>query len=335
MVEKRYRIEEKKLKGGATGYYLVKDLRFKERKAKVSKYLGTERPDDPVAASERHALELELNAARKRAEMSVTQYRAKYEDWPEGLRAIAALEKLRFEWQAVEGLLHDDEVRAYEEAFEVRYVHGTTAIEGNTLSVSDTRLLLREGIVPPSKGLREINEVQNFRLVKTLRDAHRGKVTLGFIRELHAAVMNNIDHDSAGRFRRTDLIGIAGRDIRPTPSVLIEEELAQAIDDYYAGLEDGRYPLFEALRFHHRFEVVHPFTDGNGRVGREVLNYMLLRARFPRLLFLGSDRERYLRALQMADQGHYRRCLLEMSALLLEQRSEIVNDALSALARGG
>jgi Fic family protein len=109
--------------------------------------------------------------------------------------------------------------------------------------------------------------------------------------------MNNIDDESAGAFRRTDLIGIEGCEIRLCPSIEIESELKNIIYHYYTRLDEGYHPFEEAILFHHDFEMIHPFSDGNGRVGREVLNFMLMREGYPKLL-LGYPREDYIQALE-------------------------------------
>jgi Fic family protein len=179
--------------------------------------------------------------------------------------------------------------------------------------------------------LREINEVQNFRSVRSFRDAHRGRVTLSTIRQFHALIMNNIDFHSGGQFRRTDDIGIVGRDDLLTPSALIQEELTAALDHYYQSIEDGIYPFFAAVIFHHRFESVHPFTDGNGRVGREVFNKMLTTHKFPRLLFIGQDRASYLKALELGDEGDEAGMIDLFARLLISQRKDVAQEKLRRL----
>jgi len=168
--------------------------------------------------------------------------------------------------------------------------------------------------------LREINEIQNFINVKNYRDNHTGKVTLHFIKKLHALIMCNIDFDSAGQFRRIDDISIAGCDVMVTPSELIEEELTQLIEKYYSSLDAGGYPFEEAVLFHYNFEMIHPFTDGNGRVGRELFNYMLNEKNYPKLLFLGSEREAYLKMLHLGNEEKYQGMVVKFAQLIITQR---------------
>jgi Fic family protein len=136
--------------------------------------------------------------------------------------------------------------------------------------------------------------------------------------------MNNIGFDTAGRFRRIDDISIAGCDFMVTPSELIEEELTKLVEEYYSALEEGYYPFEEAVLFHYNFEMIHPFTDGNGRVGRELFNYMLNEKDYPRLLFLGSEREEYLKMLQLGNEGEYQSMVVKFAKLIIKQRLNVL-----------
>jgi Fic family protein len=136
--------------------------------------------------------------------------------------------------------------------------------------------------------------------------------------------MDNIDNESAGTFRRTDDVIIAGCSMDLAPAAVIEDELIQAINDYYSDLKSGKHPFESAILFHYRFETIHPFTDGNGRVGREGLNFMLMRERFPKLLFLGKDRELYISALKLGNEDHLSEMVSLLAELILSQRMDIL-----------
>jgi len=310
-------------KGGKPRYFLVKDIKVKGKKRKVAKYIKTgEAPTNEELESfkREHAYELELKAARKKAELSAEHYSSNL------LRkeTIIDLEELKFVYQRFEELLTVNEAEVYERDFEVNYVSGTTKIEGNTLTLEQTKDLLLAGIFPKDKSSREIYEVDNFKKVIRYRNSYRRKVNLDFIRNMHALVMDNIDVESAGTFRRTDDVIIAGCSMDLAPAAVIEDELVQAIDEYYSDLKAGRHPFEAAIIFHYQFETIHPFTDGNGRVGREVLNFMLMKERFPKLLFLGKDRELYISALRMGNDGRLDEMVSSLAELILSQRMDIL-----------
>ena len=140
--------------------------------------------------------------------------------------------------------------------------------------------------------------------------------------------MNNIGSNSAGVFRRIDGVCIAGCDLPVTPAVLIEEELEDLIDRYYEQLDNGVHPFEAAVMFHYDFEMIHPFTDGNGRVGREIFNYMLKKCGYPRLLFFGAERPKYIQSLKSGNNVKYAEMITVFADLISEQRYNILAEKL-------
>ena len=334
-----YRVEASS-DGGKTGYYLVKDIRVKDKKAKITKFIGTERPDPAQALrlSDVHRWEIENKIVAKKVEMSSQLYHTDLMPAETAKESITTIEELKFLTLAVNQFITPKEAEASEKGIEADYIHGTTSIEGNSINRQDTRRLLEESIIPEGKSLREINEIQNFRNVKRYRDKFEGPVTLEFIRKLHGLIMNNIDQEAAGEFRRIDRVGIDGRDFLLSPAIMIESELDELIKRYYERLARGSHPFMEAVLFHHGFERIHPFTDGDGRVGREVLNFMLMAEKYPRLLFI-RDRELYLKALARGDDGKEGSMCLAMIQLVITQRMEVTRSNLKRIteaeAKGG
>ncbi len=317
-MEKKYRIEGKETSSGDVKYYLVKDIKFKGKKRKVTKYLGTERPsDERIEVLQRaYTMEIELKAAQRKAVMATEYYRSDYLSRSE----IWRLEYLRQIYHILQQYASADEIEFYERDFDINYIHGTTAIEGNTLTVQQAKDLLEHGIVPNDKELREINEVQNFIKVLDYRKNYRGKISHGFILGLHSLIMDNIMPESAGSYRKGDGIIVAGYDHQFTPAIEIESELDEIIDDYYTQMDKRIHPFELAVLFHYRFETIHPFTDGNGRVGREIFNYMLTREKYPELLFPGFEREAYIQALRYGNDEKNGEMIRAFMGLMIMQR---------------
>jgi len=323
MARKPYRVEVVHPTRGKPQYYLARDVKVKDKKRKIRKYIGI-KPPTPAELEDyrnRYAYEMEMRAAKKKAEMSGEYYSTEYISRSQQVK----LEYLRHLYKSFTDLLTVNEVGYYEKEFEIHYIHGTTAIEGNSLSIREARDLLENNIIPKNKALRELNEIQNFKKVVECRNRYRGRVSLDFIKNLHALIMNNIDIESAGTFRRIDSVAISGCDLKLSPAILIETELEELIGRYYAGLKKKKNPFEQAILFHYHFELIHPFTDGNGRVGREILNYMLVRSGYPRMLFPGKDREGYIGAMRLGNDGKYLDMVSRFIEVISDQRMAILN----------
>jgi len=330
MARKPYRVEVIYSKGRRPQYYLTKDVWFKGKKDKVRTYIGIVPPTiDEVELARKFAFNLEIKAAKKIGKISEDKFVFNYLS----RNQIAELEELKYLYKKFNDLLTKNEISAYEEKFEFQYVQGTTSIEGNTLSLDQVRNLFVHKIIPQNKTLREINEVQNFINVKKFRDSYKGKINLDFIRTIHSLIMQNIENESAGVFRRTDDVGIVGCDVRLCPAIVIEEKLAEIIGHYYDNLKKDYHPFEEAVMFHYCFEIIHPFSDGNGRVGREILNYMLMKNRYPKLLFLGESRDEYLDALKYGNEEQYSKMVSIFSDIVLTQRRKIIYENLEKLTK--
>jgi Fic family protein len=321
-----YRIESQRLKNHEI-YYLVKSIRAGIKVTKARIKLGnikpTPREEETLTTTPNHGLEAEILRLQVDAE---TRKHSRYLE-ADTLRRV---EESRHWEHFFKLFLNKAEREQVESGQETEYVAGTTAIEGNTFTVQQVDELLQRGEAPSGKSLREINEVQNYLKVAEYRDNYRGRVTTPFIKLIHALVMLNIDTESAGQFRRIDTIGIRGVDASVAPAIMIAEDLENLIMEYYSKIGAGGNPFEEATLFHYGFEMIHPFTDGNGRVGREVLNHMLSRAGYPRLIVRRPNREKYLSALRSGNEGDSKRLVNQFAELLLDDRETLFKSILQS-----
>jgi Fic family protein len=313
----RYKLETERSDNKSPKYFLVRYISFKGKHSRVRQYLGTTEPDsDTLAKAIRdHAYDLELKAAEKVANMACSYYSADYIDQS----GIKEIEKLRFLHNSYVSSLNKIELEAYTQQNDSLYIHGTTAIEGNKLTLRETHYLLNEEIIPKGKSLREINEVQNYKDVKAYLEEYKGRVNLKFIRKLHSLIMNNIDtgFESPGTFRRHNLVYIGGCDLGVTLANMIEVDLKDLITSYYDSIKSRKYPFEQAVLFHYKFELIHPFSDGNGRTGREILNYLLRKEGYPRLIIPKKSREAYLSALTSGNNNSNAEMITGFTDLML------------------
>lgn len=327
MSKRPYRLEIRPgIDNKSAKYYLVKQSQIDNHRIKVSKFLYSGGLPPSLAELElfrkEFAFDLELKAAERYAESGIERYKSKY--LSQG--RLELIEQIRYLNKSFRESLTIHELMGYEKDFEIRYISGTTGIEGNTLTLGETADLIENDILPTNKSRREINEVQNFKAVKYYRDHYRKDISLDFIKNLHAIIMRNIDDESAGYFRRVDSIIISGYPGLLTPAIEIPNELNRIIQFYNKRIKEFYHPVEEAILFHYFFESIHPFSDGNGRVGREILNYMLFSDKYPKLLFPKKDRSGYIRTLKLGNNENFKEMVDEFADILIEQNLEFLRD---------
>jgi Fic family protein len=183
----------------------------------------------------------------------------------------------------------------------VELTYSSNALEGNTLSLRETQLVVEEKFTPgQGKTLREIYEARNhYAAVKEIeRFVAEGRdLSARAVLDLHQVVMRDIDATWGGRLRNGPVFIKGTRHVPPNAAHVGEE-----LDSLLAAAgQRAQHPVLIAAETHFRFEALHPFFDGNGRTGRLLMNWQLLRAGFPLTVIQVEDRSRYLEAL---DQGH-------------------------------
>ncbi len=180
----------------------------------------------------------------------------------------------------------------------VELTYSSNALEGNTLSLRETQLVVEEKLVPgQGKTLREIYEARNhFAAIQEMERwiAENRPITARGLLDLHRSVMRDIDDMWGGRLRNGPVF-IKGTRHTPPNAVQVSPLLDELIA--WAG-EAALHPVLLAAETHFRFESLLPFFDGNGRL---LLNWQLLRAGFLLTIIQVEDRARYLEAL---DHGH-------------------------------
>lgn len=193
-------------------------------------------------------------------------------------------------------------VRKLQEQMQIEYIYHSNAIEGNTLNLRETQLILEEGITIDNKSLREHLEVRNHpRAIRYVERIAMKELKEEHILSLHQIVMKGIDNE-AGRYRKSE-VRIAGSRHVPPPAYEVPHLITEAINWHNTNPDELR-PIELAAAFHHKFEHIHPFRDGNGRVGRLLMNLALMRREYPIAMIQKADRKKYLQTMEEADKGN-------------------------------
>lgn len=188
-------------------------------------------------------------------------------------------------------------VKNLQEDLIVRWTYHSNAIEGNTLTLLETKVVL-EGITVGGKALREHFEAINHRnAIYYVEDIIRKEEPFSEwqILNIHQLILKNIDEEKAGRYRQQNVL-ISGATSTPPDYTLLNDKMAQLVDWY--NLEAHKlHPIARAAKVHADFVSIHPFIDGNGRTSRLLMNLELLKAVYPPCVITVENRLAYYEAL--------------------------------------
>lgn len=190
-------------------------------------------------------------------------------------------------------------ISSLRDKFSLEWTYHSNAIEGNTLSLRETKVVL-EGITVGGKSLREHFEATNHRdaiLYVEEIVAKQEALSEWQIKNIHSLVLQNINNDEADRYRRENVV-ISGASVTPPEFFHLDEEMQQLIQ-WHANASH-MHPVARAAELHTRFVKIHPFVDGNGRTGRLLLNFELMKAGYPPAVIRKEDRLPYYDALDDA-----------------------------------
>ncbi len=176
-------------------------------------------------------------------------------------------------------------------------VYNSNAIENSTLTLEETERILLEQMLSRNVSVREIFEAKNLARVMEYKRAKAGNSELNkdLILRLHRMLIGGIDDNIAGRFRQPGEYVRVGMHIAPAPE-RVERMMDDLLVEYSSDL--GSYFLDKIARFHLDFETIHPFCDGNGRLGRVLINFQLIQLGLPGLILRNADKERYYQAFR-------------------------------------
>lgn len=195
-------------------------------------------------------------------------------------------------------------IRNLHEDLVLRWTYQSNAIEGNTLTLKETKVAL-EGITVGGKTLREhleaINHCEAIFFVDELVQKAEN-LSEWQIKNIHHLILKNIDDENAGRYRSIN-VTIAGADYLPPHFIQVSQKMEDFILKYQT---DTYHPVERAARIHSDFVKIHPFTDGNGRTARLLMNLELMKSGFPAAVLPVERRLVYYETLEQAHiKGDY------------------------------
>ncbi len=194
-------------------------------------------------------------------------------------------------------------VQRLHEQMVIEWTYHSNAIEGNTLTLKETALILKEGLTIGGKSFREHLEVINHKdailFVEELANK-KNQITERDLKDIHALILKEIDQKYAGRYRDVRVRITGTKHVPPEPFHV--PELMKKFSEKYLHHFSG-HPIEQAALAHHQIASIHPFVDGNGRTARLLMNLILIKNGYPPTIILNNDRKKYYSALAKADES--------------------------------
>lgn len=198
--------------------------------------------------------------------------------------------------------LPPEALKKIEEALAIEYTYESNRIEGNTLTLQETELIVNKGVTIAGKSMREHLEAINHReAIDYIKDFAKSdiKISEHTIKEIHALVLHSINREYAGRYRTIPVMISGSKHVPPQP-YLIEKEMEDFMIEFQ-NLENKQvHPIFIAAYLHDELVRIHPFIDGNGRTSRLLMNLYLLQNGYLMANLKGTNEEKinYYTALE-------------------------------------
>jgi Fic family protein len=189
-------------------------------------------------------------------------------------------------------------------ALEMEYTYESNRIEGNTLTLQETALVVNEGVTIGCKSMREhleaINHAQAVEFIKDVA-SRDSEITERTIKDIHALILYGINREQAGKYRSVPVM-ITGSSHAPPQPYLIVPQMERFILQYRQMETDGTHPVIIAAYLHYELVKIHPFIDGNGRTSRLLMNLYLLSKGYTITILKGDNeaRQTYYTALEQS-----------------------------------
>ncbi len=237
---------------------------------------------------------------------------------------LLALERLKVDFEIVKDFFPEGFESFKEDEF-VRYAQGSASVEGNSLSLQEANIVLTKGAAVAGKKIDEIKEIENMK--KAAKVSSRIKeLNEKAVKKINAAIMDGFKEKKPGEYRDGPIF-IQASKVKPVKAEEVEKEMKKLVE----WNQKGKKHIIElASEFHARFEQVHPFRDGNGRTGREILNWALQKEGFPRAIINLENRQNYivlLERVQLSKQYYkFSRFIVSCLEKRAKEIEEIINE---------
>ena len=291
---------EKQRHGKHTYFYLVKNVRIRPNKVKKLRvWLGRE-------ISKQNEMQKYFVELEKRA---MEQYETK-------LLPKELVEKVD-DLSASITVFHKTHANVLPKDFLVRYTYNTNAIEGNRLTLRQTALVLNDRIAPEGTRTDDVIEALNSEDAWNFIKSYKNKLNKKYVCKIQYELTKNTSCRIQGDYRDGE-VRIGGSEHVPPKFTEVPKLLEQLFSQFYLERK-ALHPIELATFIHNRFVNIHPFTDGNGRTARLLMNWILIKSKFPPVIIEFSNKEQYYKSIEAADKGDQKPFAVFLANQLLSQ----------------
>jgi len=261
----------KRKKGRKEYFYLQHSFRKKGKVTTKEKYLGLKIPRDIEKIKQEFSLEFKIELYKKIREIK---------------------ENFQNEWKKIPKSAKERELKEISIAF----TYNTNAIEGSTITLEEVREIIHDKIAP-NKPLRDIKETEAHNKVFLQMINQKDKITNALLLKWHKEIFSETKKDIAGKYR--DYLVRIGPYLAPD-----WQDVQKLMNDLIKFINSKKKinPVELAGRFHYKFEKIHPFGDGNGRIGRLIMNHLLWHNNYPMIIIEYKKRASYYKALTKKEE---------------------------------
>ena len=229
--------------------------------------------------------------------------------------------------------LPEEALKKIQDALDIEYTYESNRIEGNTLTLQETALVVNEGVTISGKSMREhLEAINHAEAISYIKDIAKQDIEISerTIKEIHALILHGIDRENAGRYRTVPVM-ISGSTHMPPQPYLIEKQMEDFILRFKQMEVEKVHPVLIAAYLHDELVRIHPFIDGNGRTSRLLMNLYLLRHGYVIITLKGSNdaKVNYYKALA---KSHTEQLPEDFKKLVVEAEIAALRKYLSIMA---
>ncbi len=295
-------------RGNKKYYYLTKNIRIGTNKwKKIRVYIGDKKPTK--SEIKKYAEQIEKRVEKEGLTKSEYTYLI-----AEDAETLQDLKESYKDWlkktsESLKKKLYED--------FVIRFTYHSNAIEGNRLTLRQTALILKDKVIPSGVRASDYHEAVNGRECLEFLKDYKGELNNRLLEKVNGILTKNTGVVYSGRIRFFD-VKIEGSKHIPPSNEKVKNHLLNMYKWYNAN-KNKLHPFELATMIHAKLTWIHPFEDGNGRTARAIMNWILMKKRYPMFFIPFEKREEYYITLEEADKSNFKKYVAGMLRLIIDQ----------------